>query len=91
VLHRCDNRRCVNPDHLFLGTRKENLEDMTQKGRRVKGESHGMKRLTEAQVREILASPETSHSLADRFSVSDSAIYLIRRRQRWAHLEGVSP
>jgi HNH endonuclease len=87
VLHHCDNRRCVNPDHLFLGTRAENLVDMTQKGRRARGASHGRRRLTESQVKQVLASNESVKTLAQALGVTDSAIYLIKNRQRWAHLE----
>lgn len=55
VLHRCDNPRCVNPDHLFLGTQKDNVRDMMQKGRAIKskGESHYKSILTREIVDKI--------------------------------------
>lgn len=55
VLHRCDNRRCVNPDHLFLGTNKDNQDDCKSKGRnfRVRGEDFSVCKLTKSSVLEI--------------------------------------
>jgi hypothetical protein len=58
VLHRCDNPRCVNPDHLFLGTHADNMQDMVRKGRNaggggLAGEANSCARLTDDQVREI--------------------------------------
>jgi hypothetical protein len=86
VLHRCDNPSCVNPDHLSVGTRSENLEDMTAKGRRVRGTSHGMAKLTEAAVLSIRADPRLPRVIAAEHGVSHATIRLIRARKTWAHL-----
>jgi hypothetical protein len=57
ICHRCDNKICVNPEHLFLGTAHDNMRDMSKKGRsagsRRKGEAHPMVRLSADQVRDI--------------------------------------
>ncbi len=53
VCHHCDNHRCVRPDHLFLGTQADNLQDMTAKGRRAVGERLPQTRLTDAQIAEM--------------------------------------
>lgn len=50
VLHTCDNRICVNPNHLFIGTQLENIQDRDIKGRQTRGESHPRSKLTEDQV-----------------------------------------
>jgi hypothetical protein len=74
VLHHCDVRHCVRPDHLFLGTQADNARDAWRKGRM----AHV---LTPGQVREIRASSETLQRLADRYNVSKSTIHLVRHRQ----------
>jgi len=82
VCHRCDVRACVNPDHLFLGTNAENTADMVSKNR----SGIGKRKLTEAHVREILASTETQRQLAERFQISIQHVYDIRRGTSWKHL-----
>jgi hypothetical protein len=86
ILHRCDNPSCVNPGHLSVGTRVQNLEDMTEKGRRVRGVSHGMAKLTEAVVLSIRSDPRASRAIAAECGVSPATISLVRARKTWAHL-----
>ncbi len=83
VCHRCDNPPCVNPAHLFLGTRSDNMQDMVAKGRYV-----GRSILTRAQADEIRAIHNaggvTGADIARRFGVSPAAVYAIVKGKRWA-------
>jgi hypothetical protein len=86
VLHHCDNPPCCNPEHLFLGSNRDNIDDMLTKGRSRKGEKHGRAKLTEETVRAILASAETDKALAAKFGVTSTNIIAIRQRTTWKHL-----
>ena len=92
VCHSCDNPPCVRPDHLFLGTRRDNMHDAHLKGRTAKGEAHGRHRLTEPEVvaiREKYAHGNvTMDELAGAFGVSTPSIFLIVRGKRWTHAGG---
>lgn len=91
VCHRCDNRACVNPDHLFLGTRLENMQDCMRKGRTARGERLGNRRadrgsaakLTWDQVNAIRSSGEPAKVLAARYGVTNDNINRIRRNDTW--------
>lgn len=85
VLHTCDNRKCVRPAHLFLGTAKDNTSDMISKGRGVKppilcGEKHGMAKLTSDDVNKIreLRGKMKGSEIADMFGVTRSSISQIQ-------------
>lgn len=86
VCHKCDVRLCVRPDHLFLGTRAENLSDMTAKGRRARGAQSGQSAITPDIVRLIrsgsLRRGELSR-LARELGVTSSALSLIRLGKNW--------
>lgn len=86
VLHRCDNRRCVNPDHLFLGSFQDNMDDMVQKKRHAFGERNGHAKLSDDAAREILASDESTSALAKRFGVSLPTISQLRHGRTWTHV-----
>ena len=88
--HTCDVRHCVNPAHLFEGTRAENLEDMTRKGRRrsrpPKGTASPHAKLDDEAVREIRGSIATQRRLAARFGVSRNCIRMVQARKSWKHV-----
>lgn len=87
VLHRCDNRRCCNPSHLFLGTAKDNSHDRDQKGRNnsPKGSSHWKAKLTEEKVEAIrsLIGSMSMTEIGKRFGVTRSTISFIKSGKIW--------
>jgi HNH endonuclease len=82
VLHQCHNPQCVNPEHLQIGTQKENLEQAKARGTR---ESFRYAKLTPAQIKTIRARAfkYEAKELADRFGVSLNTIYRVRRGNTW--------
>lgn len=88
VCHTCDNRRCVNPNHLFIGTRKENMQDAARKGRTTKGKVFRSK-LNQNEVitiREMLKNGCKTKDIADKYSVTTRTINSIRARENWRHI-----
>lgn len=89
VLHRCDIPLCVRPDHLFLGTQRDNVLDMFAKGRAPRaGAANGMAKLTPEQVAEIrkLKGIITQTKLAERFGISNGTVSAIHTGKRWKQL-----
>lgn len=87
VLHSCGNRTCVNPAHLRLGDHAENMRDMVQHGKHLRGERHHFTPLTKDDVRDIRASYDTTKRLARRYGISTTAIYNIKARKSWKHVK----
>jgi hypothetical protein len=90
VLHRCDNRPCINPKHLFLGTHSDNMADKKAKNRqwRNPGQLNGRAKLTEADIEVIRSSSGVrQRDLAEKFGVAQSLICMIRSGQRWGHIK----
>jgi len=92
VCHKCDNPSCVNPNHLFLGTRLDNVRDMDKKrrGNRAKGSNHYKSKLVESdaiKIRELYKTGNYSRiELGKMFGVSDKNIHPIVNRETWKHV-----
>jgi len=93
VCHTCDNPHCINPEHLFLGTHKDNMLDRNRKGRQAKGSRHGHAKLTETQVMKIrdLLSEKTLRicQIAEIFGVKPGIISDINTGKKWTHVQGI--
>jgi hypothetical protein len=85
VLHTCDIRCCVNPDHLFLGTQKDNMDDMRRKGRAASfvGEKNPRAKITAAQAAEIRQSDMPTAQLCELYGLKKSMIRNIKLGNNW--------
>lgn len=92
VCHTCDNRACINPKHLFVGTQKDNMDDMRSKSRDrpAKGERVSSAKMTEAKVLEARRLWETGNygvvQLARMFGITHVPMIAILRRKTWKHI-----
>lgn len=91
VLHRCDNPPCCNPRHLFLGTNKENTQDMVAKGRqsappRRYGEDHHNTKFDEKTARKIIKDKRTQAVIAADYGISWMTVFRLKAGKTWKKL-----
>lgn len=94
VCHHCDNPRCVNPDHLFVGTHRDNSDDKWRKGRGsppplLLGSQNPSAKLTEGLIPEVFRLRRlglTTYQIADVFDISRNAICCVLNRKTWRHV-----
>ena len=90
VLHKCDNRKCVNPKHLFLGTNLDNIQDKISKSRQSKGIERPAHKLNDKKIQRIRSLHKSGmysqSALSKIFGVSDSQISLAVNYKSWRHV-----
>lgn len=99
VCHKCDNPKCINPDHLWLGSVAQNNADRSKKGRTYKnsfdnltqdqlrrGEKHGMSKLSEKDVLDIKVSVLGPKKLCEKYGIGTSTVWRIKNNQSWKHI-----
>lgn len=91
VCHTCDNRKCVNPDHLWIGTHADNMADKIAKDRGYKGpslihsEKHPLSKLDTAAARAIRGDSRPAHAIAAEYGVSKSLVWGIKKGTHWKY------
>jgi hypothetical protein len=90
IMHTCDNLTCVNPDHLKVGTPKENSQDMVNKNRQAKGEKNGggvkLNSQKVVEIKQKLIEGRSLMSLAKEYNVSKKTIVNIKKGRKWKHI-----
>lgn len=90
ICHKCDNRACVNPMHLFVGTHADNMNDKVMKGRQPHGAGHWHAKLDENAVRDIrrmVAAGLTQREAGQKYGVGQSLISNILTKRLWKHIK----
>jgi hypothetical protein len=88
VCHRCDNRRCMNPEHLFLGTALDNAQDMVSKGRQASGVKLATK-LTADQARAIREDGRKYREIAPDYGITFAMVGHIKRGRAWGSVSSL--
>jgi HNH endonuclease len=88
IRHKCDNPSCINPEHLEIGTQKQNIKDMQLRGRenKQKGEDRPNSKLTDEDVLNIRSDDRSYRKIADDYGIHHSVVGAIKNRTRWKHI-----
>lgn len=90
VCHKCNNRKCCNPQHLYAGTPKENMNDRENAGNHAKGMAKKNSKLTDLDVKKIraLRGEKSQRKISNIFGISKSIVGDIQLGKRWKHVQG---
>lgn len=86
VRHLCHNKRCVNPEHLILGTHQDNMDDSVRDKKFAYGQRNGQSVLTEKSAKEIFYKDGTCKQIAMQYGVSPSTVSNIKNRKTWKYM-----
>jgi len=87
ILHSCDNRLCINPEHLRVVTRDDNALDMVSRKRQSRGEKHPLSKLTLEQAKKIRKEKGYLREIGKRYGVSLTTIWSIKQRKSWKEID----
>ena len=90
ILHKCNNRKCVNPNHLYQGSQKENVQDEIDSGTFIFGSKHPLSKLQESDIQKIVDFSKNGLSqrkIASMFGVDQALIWRIIHRKSWPHVK----
>jgi hypothetical protein len=91
VRHKCDNPKCVNHEHLDVGTHTDNVADMDARGRRINAQPKGSRcaasKVKEADIPKIRADNRRQIDIAKDYGISEAVVSKIKLRQAWGHVE----